>query len=873
MKLFSRKGRFLNKGRRANGGKHPPDGEVPFAAVFKTFQETLALNNQLLTLIAEMGDKLSGDYIFDINYIRAVCGEAADLVHRLIVNLNTLSSQKYPALYDAFQKINAEIKEELSGRPVIPEAKNVMPYTEITRDVEDVVGAKNANLLEVKNMLGLAVPDGFAVTTQAFAAFMTENNLWEKVAAAEENLRHRQISSTKASDQLRKDVLNGRVPLPIKKEIEKALQRLGHEPPKRTLNLAIRSSAWGEDSEHSFAGQYVTLLNQPSNRILKAYKAVLAGAYSASAMEYRKQKGWSENEVVMAVGCQLMVDVKASGVLYTFHPRAPERDVMLISCIWGLGTPAVEGRAATDQYQLSRRFPHSPVSSNIACKTWTMVPQPDGGGTETIPVSPDLQNTACLTPHQLKGLAEAGLMIEKHFKTPQDIEFAIDQEGKIIILQARPLMVQFDRSRIAGDLPAVLRDYPEIFSAKGSIAQGGIGIGRVFLVSRDEDLDAFPRGAILVSRYSSPRFARVIRKAAGIITDVGSATGHMATIAREFRVPTIVDTEVATSLLRPGQEITLDAEENKVYDGIIRELRDYHLSEEPIEEAYEYRLLRRVLKKISLLNLFDPTARNFVPSSCRTFHDIIRFVHEKAVEELVNLNYDRHADISGSSGKLKLSVPLDLVMIDAGEGLAETAGRKTILPEQILSVPMRAFIDGLTAPGAWNTDPMSLDFGSFMSSMTRTFIPGMAGPRYIGQNLAVISKWYAHISLRLGYHFNMIDAFVCDDDNSNYIYFRFMGGVTDMTKRSRRAQFLADVLSKHDFRVEIRGDLVVARIKKLSMKRMKRRLNLVGVLVAFSRQLDVQMVNDQEISRHADQFNDLIMSTLNQRTEGVSQHG
>jgi pyruvate,water dikinase len=116
----------------------------------------------------------------------------------------------------------------------------------------------------------------------------------------------------------------------------------------------------------------------------------------------------------------------------------------------------------------------------------------------------------------------------------------------------------------------------------------------------------------------------------------------------------------------------------------------------------------------------------------------------------------------------------------------------------------------------------------------------------------------------------MIDAYVCEEANSNYIYFRFMGGVTDMTKRSRRVQFLAEVLGKNDFRVEVRGDLVVARVKKLSIEGMEQRLNLVGVLVAFSRQLDVQMVNDRQISLQADHFNQLIISTLNLSKQGVT---
>lgn len=153
---------------------------------------------------------------------------------------------------------------------------------------------------------------------------------------------------------------------------------------------------------------------------------------------------------------------------------------------------------------------------------------------------------------------------------------------------------------------------------------------------------------------------------------------------------------------------------------------------------------------------------------------------------------------------------------------------------------------------------MSVDLGSFMSSMTRTFSTGLSAPENIGRNMAVISKPYAHIGLRLGYHFTMIDSYIDENWNSNYAYFRFLGGVTEADKRSRRAQLLANILVQNDFRVEVRGDLVVARIKKLSTEIMQTKLHLLGVLVAFSRQLDVQMLSDQHIQLYTDTFNQLM---------------
>jgi len=201
-------------------------------------------------------------------------------------------------------------------------------------------------------------------------------------------------------------------------------------------------------------------------------------------------------------------------------------------------------------------------------------------------------------------------------------------------------------------------------------------------------------------------------------------------------------------------------------------------------------------------------------------------------------------------------------LIDIGGGLKPKKVSSTIEKDEIQSIPMAAFVAGLTESGAWSTEPMSVDFGSFMSSLTRTFPSSLASPRYVGQNLAVVSLEYANIGLRLGYHFNMIDAYVSQNPRDNYAYFRFLGGVTDLTRRSRRAKFIAEVLSMNDFRVDLRGDLVVARIKKLDQDQMKRKIRLLGLLVAFTRQLDVQMKNEQHIPRFLESFNRLITTDI-----------
>lgn len=845
-------------------GRKKSAPRVPFTVLFSVFQKILGYNNQVLEIMAEMGTKLGGAYIFDQQYINSTCHHIADLVYKLIYNLNTMAPKKYLKLYDAFGTISNDIEEELAGRPVIPQAEYTMPYSLITDDLTDVVGAKNANLAEIKNLLGLKAPEGFAITIQAFKTFMEYNRLQLKMDALNELWQKEESSKNQAAEEIRRLILEGTIPPLLQKEINSSLDRLYLGVNSEEVLIALRSSAMSEDTEHTFAGQYLSLLNEPRGNILQAYKSILASLFSDTVMEYRRQKELLDYQETMAVACQLMVNAKVSGVLYTLDPRAPDLDVMLINATWGLGAPVVAGEVRADLYTMAREEPYPLKSLDIVRKTEKLVAQ-KGGGTRVQTVHQDLQTNTCLTDEQMKQIAEAGLMIERRFKNPQDIEWAIDEEDNLVILQARSLNIRDQVAKLVCDISSVLDDFTIIFQNKGSIAQEGIGTGKVFLVKTEEDLDRFPSDAVLVTAYTSPRLGKVIKKASAIITDVGSPTGHMATIAREFRVPTIVNTGIATQLLRPGQIITVDARENVVYEGTVKALCYYEFAEETFETTYEYRLLQRVLKKIAPLNLLDPTEKNFKPSGCKTLHDITRYVHEKAVSELIELEYAKIGDTASSGRKLKFDIPLDLILIDIGGGISGSARVSAVKPQEIISVPMKAFLKGLSVPGAWDTEPMSVDFGSFMSSLTRTFSSSMATPKYVGQNLAVLSKEYVNINLRLGYHFNMIAAYISENLNDNYAYFRFLGGVTDISRRSRRARMLAEILAKSDFRIDIRGDLVIARIKKLDIEMMEEKMQVLGLLVAFTRQLDVKMNHEQEVTKLENFFEDLKNDHIKQK--------
>jgi len=842
---------------------------LPFTVLFKKFQSILERNNQILELMADMGDKLGGEYVFDRHYIEDAVDKLGDLVFKLISDFSILNQRKNTQLFLAGEHIRQSIAEELAGSGLFAKGRYIIPFDELSQEMFIQAGTKMASIGEIKNRLALPVPDGFVITSRAFHEFMEQHGLLAQAARAMDYWQSNdQEALKKLADKMQEDIRNGPLPRHLSSRIFFEYDRLlARFPADNPPSVVLRSSAFGEDGINSFAGQYETVVNVSRTRLLDAYRRVLAGTYAYTAWHYRLTKGYHEHEIAMAVGCQVLIDGAVSGVLHTYAPQYGEGH-MAISAIWGLCAPVVQGNSPCDFILLGRLPPYELHSQTVADKPRRLTPAV-GGGTVWQENAPTLRNSPSLTGEQLRTLAQAAMDLERFHKQPLEIEWTFDQNGNLFILQLRPL-----NFREVGDLPQeqleeATRNAETIFAGEGFIAQCGVAVGGVFRVEDDTDLESFPHGAIMVCRHTSPRYAAIMHKAKGIITDFGSPTGHMANLCREFRVPTIVNTETATALLKTGDEITLDATHRTVYRGRINALNHFALVEEEVfEDCYEYRLLRQILQHISPLNLINPQGEEFVPASCRTYHDITRFIHETAVDEIIRISEKQEGQHLSAPKRLIAKVPIDIMLIDAGGGTSCQSQDRTVTVEQIVSIPLRELLEGLANSGMWCTKPVA-NLGSFMASLTRTFSASLSTPHEVGRNLAVIMPKYMDINLRLGYHFTIIDAYIAEAINDNYIYFRFFGGATDFIRRSRRAQFIARILTAFDFRTEIHGDIVVGRVKKLAMSRMAERMRMIGGLICYTRQLDAQMNSDADITLHAERFVE-IMTNMLRGTDDIS---
>ena len=831
------------------------EGVLSLRAIFEKFRQLLEYNNRALELIADMGDKLSGDYLFDKQYIYSICQELDENIFNIIYNLNLISRKKYLKLFDVFAKIQASIKAELESQPVISKSSYLIPFEEITRDISDKVGEKMATLGELRNRLGMKVPEGFAFSASAYKQFMEYNHIDRMV----EELSHEAYSHSKKQldeicERIIELILRGKMPPDLEKDLKKNISLITKKN-REERRFAVRSSALGEDGEISFAGQYKTVLNVPPAELSSAYREVLASLFAPHVISYRLEQRKALQEMAMAVGCMVMVSGTASGVIYTLNPATPQKDTMVISASWGLGKIVVEGEWPADQFEISREPPHGVVAKRIAKKEKMYVVS-SGGGVALIDVPEEKQGIPSLSDTDLARLAEKAIRIENYLKCFQDIEWCINEAGGIFILQARPLRISFPKNYRRGDeLKEAVKKYRILMQDKGVVACRGIGAGKIFRVDSESDFNSFPQGAVLLLKHTSPRMSTLIPKASAAITEVGSSTGHFATIAREFRVPTIVDTGEATKILKAGMEVTVDAEENIIYEGVVKELLKFQLlGDSCYEDAPEFRILRRILKKVAPLNLTDPQKKEFSPSYCATYHDIIRFAHEMAIREISEQTSFDHRGEGYSTKKLNLPIPLDLTLIDLGDGILPESSGPFVEVDKIACSPLRILVETLTTPGVWQSEPLDLDIGGFISSFTRTIPFDILKTSKIDQNLAIISKEYLNLSLRLGYHFNMVDCYLSDNRNDNYIYFRFVGGVTEITRRSRRARLISSILEKIDFVVENKGDLVIARTKKMSREEMEERIRMIGRLIGFTRQLDILLRTEGSIEEYVKLF-------------------
>ena len=450
-----------------------------------------------------------------------------------------------------------------------------------------LVGGKNASLGEMFRELaaqGVKVPNGFAITAEAYLHFVREAEIDESIRIILADLDTRNMANlSERGHAVRQAILNAPMPADLQTQIVSAYHQLQGDR-KSPLDVAVRSSATAEDlPDASFAGQQETYLNVHGDAaLLETCKRCFASLFTDRAISYRVDKGFDHFQVALSIGVQRMVrsDLACSGVMFTIDTESGFSDAVMISAAYGLGENVVQGSVTPDEYIVFKptlQTGYRPLlQKTVGSKEFKLVYDTGGGKmVKNIPVPAGARARFALSDDEALELARWGCIVEDHYSakrgqaTPMDLEWAKDGlTGELFIVQARPETVQ-SRKNLDVLESYQLQERGPILS-KGRSVGAKIATGRVRVIHSPEHISQFQEGEVLVTDKTDPDWQPIMKKAAAIITNRGGRTCHAAIVSRELGVPAIVGTEHGTEALKDGQSVTVSCAEGDtgfVYEG------------------------------------------------------------------------------------------------------------------------------------------------------------------------------------------------------------------------------------------------------------------------------------------------------------------
>lgn len=829
---------------------------------YSGFRALLTHDKRAHELMAELEEIFYRRKKRDFCAVQNLCRELSEAVGAIIADLSVVCPGRYGDLKLFYKKIDAYIRYMVDPVAVSAAPPYALSLAEIGGDDLSRVGGKAFNLAIIGNALNLPVPEGFVITTAAQQLLFEHGGLRERIDGRLATVDGDDPASLDAAArEIGEWILAAELPAAVGTALSEAYGRLAQGSAGPRL-VAMRSSAVGEDAvgqvadghlaPASFAGQYLSVLNVSAPELADTYKRIIAGKYTPEALAYRIRFGLSDVETPMAVLVLEMVAAASSGVIYTAAEDGAKADRMTIHAVWGLGELLVSGQAPADVFTVMKTPPHAVVDKRAAAKRERLV-RGENGGTIAEPVPPAKAQALSLGVDQAAQLAGWAAAVEAHYGWAQDIEWAVDPSGRPFILQSRHLgggaEVREQPTCTFEELPA------RRLLAGGACAASGIAAGPVFNTGSGTDLTAVPRKAVLVAAAALPHYARVMDRLSAVVVETGSTAGHLATVAREFRVPMLVGAEGAGDRLPHGRTVTVHADDASVYDGRVTELLASPCAKaDLVIDTPIMRKLEFILSFAATLDLVDPRSDTFTPRHCRSFHDIIRFAHEKAVQEMFHISDNRMRKL-GFAKKLTSRIPMLFYVLDVGGGLkGGQAFQKEISIEGVNNAAMRALWEGLSHP--------DIQWGGFShfdweAHDKMVMSGGIASPEStMFASHAVISDDYMNLNLRFGYHFVIVDALCGDGLADQTILFRFSGGGADMDQRMLRAEFLSKILGRLGFEVSVKSDLIDGQFKGTDAQTTFQRLDMMGRLLGATRLMDMYLKEAGQIDGFVDDFMD-----------------
>jgi pyruvate,water dikinase len=357
---------------------------------------------------------------------------------------------------------------------------------------------------------------------------------------------------------------------------------------------------------------------------------------------------------------------------------------------------------------------------------------------------------------------------------------------------------------------------PALYQHVGQVACRGVAAGPVFNLETEEDPGVFPPGAVMVASDIGPddELIRLMGRASAILTDFGGPARDAATLAREFKVPTIVGLGDVTRRLDTGTEVTVDADENTVYLGCLPEIIEYYHTERlDHEEEEEYRTLRKLRRIMFALTLNENAESPSRLDDCKTLHDLIHLAHELAGEVQFELIRNLR-DLKKVSCELATGFDIPFCVVDVGDGLAPV-DPDTGSPGlgEIRSTPLRVFVLGMDQ--VFRQGPHAFRSGASRVSVTTT-----------------VTEEHANVVVQQPGGFDIVDSMIGDSKESNHIYCRFASAGQGNDEKAARGAVTREILSRLDFAAAGTARATAAWLSGVPRVDMEERLTIVGRLGA-----------------------------------------
>jgi pyruvate,water dikinase len=496
-----------------------------------------------------------------------------------------------------------------------------MFFEEFGIDDVPLVGGKNASLGEMCGKLseqGVRVPNGFAISADAYRYVLDAAGAWERLHEALDDLDVSNVADLARRGKRAREVVYGAgIPEDLAEEILAAYRKL-QEQYGEDVSLAVRSSGTAEDlPTASFAGQHETYLNiKGDSSLLESCRRCFASLFLDRAIHYRVDQGFDHFRTGLSIGVMKMVrsDLASSGVMFSLDTESGFRDVVFITGSYGLGENVVQGAVDPDEFLVHKptfEAGHRAVLRRLLGDKAVKMIFVEGETkhtTRNVPTPKADRERFCLTDADVLELAGYSCAIERHYGCPMDMEWAKDGvDGLLYLVQARPETSISQRS-VATIERYLIEAGGEVF-IEGRAVGEKIATGAVRRIDSPTELGAFVAGEVLVADTTTPDWEPVMKMASAIVTNRGGRTCHAAIVARELGIPAVVGTGDATVRVTSGEPVTVSCAEGdtgRVYKGEV----GFRIERTAVDE------LERPVTKI-MVNLGNPDiafSTSFLPN-------------------------------------------------------------------------------------------------------------------------------------------------------------------------------------------------------------------------------------------------------------------